>query len=172
MSKTMNIYRMMSAGLFIMILIAGCSSTDKVAPVQPHQVCLDTTVERLSNLTDEELSEALNNADDLNGLGDCWISLVKAYLDEGWDIPRKHLVKAIKTFNKRQHEKYFHKSLYRYFTVIAENPGSYRPEDRNLLDSYCSYLINSAESNRDRNLIYAKHFCRQLDQDLYARYFG
>ena len=172
MSKAMNIIRVMSAGLFIGMLLAGCISAQKDTAVSPQQVCSETLAEGLSSLTDSELSGLLNDTDDGNGLDDCWILLVKASLDEGRDIPRKHLVKAVKIFNRRQHEQYFHKTLYRYFTVITENPDSYRPEDRKLLYSYCSYLINNAESSHDKYLRLTKQFCRKLDRSLYTRLFG
>ena len=171
MSKTISIIRVLSAGLLIGMLIVGCTSTKKVTADHPQHICSEFTVAGLSSLSDSELSELLSSTDDGIGLDNCWIALVKASLDEGRDIPRKHLVKAVRIFNKRQHEQYFHKTLYRYFTVIAENPGSYRPEDRKLLDSYCSYLINSAESNRDRRLRHVKLFCQKLDRNLYARFF-
>jgi hypothetical protein len=171
MSKTMIIFRVMLAGLFIGVLLAGCVSTEKIADLRLGQICSETTAERLSDLTDSELHELLNAADDGSGIDDCWITIVKASLDEGRNIPRRHLVQAVKIFNNRQHEQYFHKSMYRYFTVISENPSIYRPVDRTLLDSYCSYLINSAETNRDSKLRQIKWFCRKLDRSLYARYF-
>jgi hypothetical protein len=172
MSKAMNILRVMSAGLLSVMLLASCTSTKKVTAVGPQQICSEITTERLSSMTDSELSGLLDDTDDGNGLDDCWILLVKTSLDDGRYIPRKHLVKAVRIFNKRQHEQYFHKTLYRYFTVIAENPGSYRPEDRKLLYSYCSYLINNAESSRDKYLRLTKQFCRKLDRNLYTRLFG
>lgn len=171
MSKIKHIIKVMPAGLVIGILLAGCVSAKKVAVIPPQPVCSEAAAGDLSDLTDSELIGLLDGAVDGSGLDDCWIPLMQASLDENREIPQAHLVKAVKTFNKRQYEPYFHKALYRYFKAITDNPGVYRPEDRKLLETYCSYLINSAESSRDRNLRQAKLLCRKLDGNLYARLF-
>jgi hypothetical protein len=61
--------------------------------------------------------------------------------------------------------------MVRYLADIAKGKAPYRPEDRLLLENYCSVLINSAHSTRDKNLGQAQVLCRKLDAGLYRKFF-
>jgi hypothetical protein len=102
---------------------------------------------------------------------ECWIPLMQKALDQKDDLPLAHLANALKVFNKQRHQRYFHLATYRYFSALIKGSRPYGPEDRQLLEMYCRYVINVAANVQDPNLSNAKLLCRRLDRDLYARLF-
>jgi len=149
----------------------GCAGTKRVAVVKPQPSCSEAVRSDLQSISDNELVLLLNESQSEGGQDDCWIALVKLGLDNNRDIPRTHLAEAVKIFNQREHEAHFHKAVYRYLADLSKNPSKFRAEDQRLLQAYCSYLINSVQSQQDPNLQQVKLICKRLDQSLYARLF-
>jgi len=168
-AKTVFIFLLMgfvvTAGLF------GCVSQKRMAVVKTEPTCAEALAEGIQGLSDYEVSQILDSALASKDTDGCWIPIMKQSLSENRDIPHRHIVEAVKTFNKHRYEGFFHKAVHRYFANLAKNPEKYRPEDQRFLETYCSFLINNAENSRDKHLRQAKLFCRSLDQNLYARLF-
>ena len=151
--------------------IAGCVTQKKATVVLAKPTCEEALSGRLRILSDSEVGDLLDKALREDRIDGCWIPLMEISLTENRGIPRKHLVKAVKVFNKHSYEALFHMAVHRYFADIAKGASRYREEDRKLLGAYCSYLINSVVSAEDQNLKQAKLLCRKIDRDLYARLF-
>ncbi|RJQ48792.1 MAG: hypothetical protein C4530_24160 [Desulfobacteraceae bacterium] len=171
MRKTKTTLLLLSAGLFLAASLLGCTASRKAAVIKPAPNCTEALAGSFNDLSENELSDLLDQTSSETRLESCWIPLMKKGLDDNRDIPHAHLLKAVKVFNKKQHEVYFHKAVYRYLAGLTQTPNRYRMEDRNLLETYCSYLINSAATSKDERLDHAKVLCRKLDRDLYAGLF-
>ena len=127
--------------------------------------------EGIGGFSDNELAELLDKALEEGRVDECWMPLMREALSAKRDIPHRHLAKAVKVFNRRRHETLFHIAVYRYLADLAGGRGEYRAQDRRLLETYSSYLINNAGSSSDENLRQAMLLCRKLDRDLYAQLF-
>jgi len=157
--------------LCVTVSLLGCTIPNRAAVIRPAPNCTEALAGGFTDLSDNALSDLLDRASSEAHLDSCWIPLMKKGLDENRDIRPPHLLKAVKVFNKKQHEAHFHKAVYRYLADIAKTPGRYRVEDRRLLESYCSHLIQSAATRGDDHLGHAKLLCSRLDPDLYAKFF-
>jgi hypothetical protein len=168
--KTLSLF------LVAVFALAGIMSTGcvphRMAAVVAAPTCSAALSQGISGYSDYELAEVLNDSDTGGSLEDCWIPVMKQALDANRAIPYPHLVKAVKVFNKKRHEAYFHKAVQRYLAEIARGGGSYRPEDRQLLETYTRYVIHNAYSSSDPNLAQAKIYCHKLDQALYNKFFN
>lgn len=171
MIKTKSILILMCLGLLATSGIVGCTYSKRVAILLPEPICSEAASKGIHHLSDNELVKLLNRSENDESLNGCWIPLIKAGLDANRDLPGHHLKKAIKVFNQRRYEIYFHKAIYRYYAGLINKPARFDDNNRALLESYCSYLINTAESSRDEHLVQAKLICRKLDGNLYARLF-
>jgi hypothetical protein len=171
MLKTKPILIFMCLGFLAASGVAGCTFAKRAAIVLPEPTCSEVVLKGIHNLSDNELARLLNRSENDESRSECWIPLMKASLDTNRDIPGRHLKKAVKVFNRRRYETYFHKSIYRYYANLIDRPDGYDENNRALLESYCSYLINTAKSSRDEHLVHAKLISRKLDGHLYARLF-
>ena len=106
--------------------------------------CEEALSTGLQGFSDNELAMFLDNSLAEDRKSECWIPIMETSLNENREIPHRHLAEAVKTFNKRRYEALFHKAVYRYLSDVAKGKAAYRPEDRLLLENYCSFLINSA----------------------------
>ena len=171
----MNLKKTISVNLAVVLIsmatFFGCTGLRKAAVVMPQLTCAEAVGSSIHNISDNELAALLDESQGEDRRDSCWVPLVKLGLDDKRDIPRAHLVTAVKVFNQREHEAYFHKAVYRYFADLSKNRSGFRPEDRRLLQAYSSYLINSAHSQEDPNLKQAKLLCKRLDRNLYAKLF-
>ncbi len=158
--------------LIYLCLSTGCAQSRKAVPVIAQSACTCEEVETsgIRGFSDHEVAELLDQAlaDERN---DCWMPVMEQCLNQSRDISQRHLAKAVHVFNKRHQEDLFHKAVLRYFTNLAKGQNSYGPQDRLLLETYCSYLINNATTRHDSNLQQASLLCHRLDQDLYGRLF-
>ena len=171
MIKYKSIIVLMCLGLLAASGIVGCTYSKRAAIILPEPTCSEAASKGIHHLSNNELVRLLNRSENDESLSGCWIPLMKAGLDANRDLPGHHLKKAIKVFNQRRYETYFHKAIYRYYADLINRPDRYDENNRALLESYFSYLINTAESSRDEHLVHAKLICRKLDGNLYARLF-
>jgi hypothetical protein len=162
---------MAAAALLLALAGGGCMSNHKAVVVAPEPTCEEALATGVEGFSDHEVARFLDSALSEDRTSGCWSPLMEACLNQNREIPHRHLAEAVKVFNKRRYEKLFHKAVYRYLADIAKGEAPYRPEDRLLLESYCSLLINSAHTAQDRNLGQAQVLCRQLDAGLYSRFF-
>jgi len=171
----MNLKKTIPINLAVVLILTatffGCTGLRKAAVIMPQPTCAEAVGSGIRNTSDNDLTALLDESQGEDRRDSCWVPLVKLGLDDKRDIPRAHLAKAIKVFNKREHEAYFHKAVYRYFADLSKNRSGFRPEDRRLLQAYSSYLINSVRSQEDPNLKQAKLLCKRLDRNLYAKLF-
>ena len=171
MNRTNKKIIFLSIGIFLISGVFGCVGQKRMSVIKPEPTCAEALAAGIKAYSDYEIAQLLDSALENKDMDGCWIPLVKQCLDDKREIPARHLVEAVKTLNTNRHEDYFHKAVYRYFAGLAENPEKYRPEDRRFLETYLSFLINTAESNRDKHLGQAKLLCQKLDRNLYARLF-
>ncbi|MBN2705707.1 MAG: hypothetical protein JXR89_04615 [Deltaproteobacteria bacterium] len=164
---------LMVGGIFLWIMgLTGCASHDSATLSHPScKVALGDNYHRLTDfeivrLLDEALLEECNEC-----LYNCWIPLMKKALQEGRDLPRKHLLQAVKVFNQKQHDKFFHLAAYSYFDNLVRSRETYREIDRKFLRAYCTTLVNHSRTRDDRQLVKAMELCRRLDQELYRKIF-
>jgi hypothetical protein len=153
------------------IAFSGCTPHRKAAVV-PSPSCSQALGGGLSGYSDYEIAELLDKAQNESGLEQCWIPLMQSCLDQRREIPRHHLAKAVHEFNKNRYSSYFHQAVQRYLGDIAKTGGSLSPQDRRLLETYCSFVINNARYGSDENLTHAKYLCKRLDPELYAKFFN
>ena len=168
---TIILLLLLAVGGFLTAGLSGCVGAKRAAVIRPAPDCTEALAGGFTDLSDNALSDLLDQAALDTRPEACWIPLMKKALDENRDISRTHLLRAVKVFNKKQHEDYFHKAVYRYLADIAKTSGRYRVEDRRLLENYCSYLIQSAATRADDHLGHAKLLCKRLDPELYAKFF-
>ena len=157
--------------ILLMIGVSGCIWGQKAVVVGAGPTCEEALSTGLQGFSDDELAGFLDSSLAEDRKSDCWIPIMKASLNENREIPHPHLAEAVKTFNKRRYEELFHKAVYRYLSDVTRGKAAYSPEDRLLLENYCSFLINSAGSAHDKNLGQAQVLCRKLDAGLYSRFF-
>lgn len=157
--------------LLIALLSGGCMSSRQAVVVGPVPTCEEALSTGLQGFSDDELAGLLDRSLSEDRMTGCWMPIMETCLNENREIPHRHLAKAVKTYNKRRYEDVFHKAVYRYLADIAKGKAPYRPEDRLLLENYCSVLINSAHSVGDKNLGQAQVLCRRLDGGLYQKFF-
>jgi len=159
--------------IFLLFILgtSGCTLGQKAIVVGPGPTCQDVLSTGLHGFSDYEVARLLDRGLKNDLKSECWIPIIKICLDENREIPRVHLAEAVKTFNRRRYENLFHKSVYRYLADAAKGKAQYRDEDHFLLESYCSFLINSANNINDKNLGQAQVLCRKLDPDLYSKFF-
>ncbi len=158
--------------LLLGLLLTGCAGQKAMVMVPPS--CQDALGANYHELTDHEIARLLDEALDeecSSCLDNCWIPLMRRCLDDGRDIPHRHLVQAVKTFNQEQYRRYFHMAVYRYFFDLSRGRGDYRPVDRQLLRSYCAMLVRNSDSRHDPRLAQAMELCQRLDPDLYSKMF-
>jgi hypothetical protein len=155
----------------LMIGASGCVWDQKAVVVGAAPTCEEALSTGLQGFSDDELAVFLDNSLAEDRKSECWIPIMEASLNENREIPHRHLAEAVKTFNKRRYEALFHKAVYRYLSDVARGKATYNPEDRLLLENYCSFLINSAGSAHDKNLGQAQVLCRKLDTGLYSKFF-
>ena len=172
----MTIRRQITGGLLVVSLLfmlvgTGCMFGRKAVVVGAAPTCKEALSTGLQGFSDDELAGFLDSSLAEDRKSECWIPIMEICLKENREIPHRHLAEAIKAFNKRRSEELFHKAVYRYFADVAKGKAAYRPEDRLLLESYCSLLINSARSAHDKNLAQAQVLCRKLDAGLYKKFF-
>ena len=156
--------------LMVAVGVSGCFGAKRVV-VMHQPTCSQALIVGLHHYSDEEISTLLDKAVAENDTQGCFIPLITHSLNENRHIDRRHLTEAVKIFNQRRYNTLFHKAMYRYFAELAKYPESYRPQDRTLLETYLSHLINTAENSADEQLAQAKLLCRTLDSHLYARLF-
>ncbi len=153
-------------------MVTGCA-TQKAMIIAPP-VCEDALGDRYHDFTDYEIAHLLDEAlidDCRHCLYDCWIPLMQRALDDSREIPHRHLLQAVKTFNQQQYSKYFHTAVYRYFRDLSRGEGAYRSVDRELMRSYCAMLVNDSYSRHDQKLAQAMELCQRLDPVLYGKMF-
>ena len=146
-------------------------TVNKPIPAIPEPTCQEALFAGLQGLSDNEVAGFLEKGLTDDGKDECWIEIMNICLNENREIPHKHLVEAVKTFNMKRHEDLFHKAVYRYLSGIAKGKTQYRAEDRTLLENYCSLIINNAKSLNDKNLGQTQVLCKKLDPDLYSKFF-
>jgi hypothetical protein len=161
----------LAAVVFLVSAGSGCVGTKRAAVVDTAVTCSEALRYGLQNYPDTEIEMFLDKAEANGDMEGCWIPVITRSLDENRDIPKRHLVTAVKVFNKRRYEAVFHKAIYRYFAALSKQPDTYGSVERQILEDYCSYLINRAASRRNENLNNAKLLCKRLDRDLYTRLF-
>ncbi|BBO86020.1 hypothetical protein DSCO28_65860 [Desulfosarcina ovata subsp. sediminis] len=149
----------------------GCAVSQPTKIVRQTPTCHEAVSSGLIGLTDEEVNDLLDHARSDGNISACWVPLFTACLEQDRPISRDHLIFAVKTFNKKIERERFHRAICRYFIGISDDAAVYRSEDRQLLKAYCSYLIQSAENSQDIKLRDIKLICRNLDRDLYSRFF-
>ncbi len=158
--------------LSLSFMMTGCANRSAMIIAPP--TCEEALGDRYHDFTDYEiarlLDEALADASQ-DCLYDCWIPLMQRALDDSRDIPHRHLLQAVKTFNQQQYGNYFHTAIYRYFRNLSRGEGSYRSVDRELLRTYCAMLVNDSYSRHDQKLAQAMELCQRLDPDLYGKMF-
>ena len=155
----------------LMIGVSGCVWDQKAVVVGAAPTCEEALSTGLQGFSDDELALFLDNSLAEDRKSECWIPIMETCLNENREIPHRHLAEAVKTFNKRRYEALFHKAVYRYLSDVTRGKATYSPEDRLLLENYCSFLINSAGSAHDKNLGQAQVLCRKLDTELYRKFF-
>ncbi len=161
------------APIILMALLAlvftGCVHQQQ-AVVAPRPICSDALAGSLADMTDNEIAVMLDEASaDRNK--ECWIPLMEKLLAGQREIPHRHLVEAVKTFNKQRYADTFHRAVYRYLANLAQGKADYGPADRDLLEAYAGHTIRQATSAKDRNLRQAQLLCQRLDRDLYTKLF-
>ena len=163
--------RLLTLCLLFVLVSAGCMFNRNAVVVGTGPTCEEALTSGLQGFSDDELARFLDNSLAEGRKSECWIPFMETCLKENREIPHQHLAEAVKTFNKRRTETLFHQATYRYLADIAKGKAPYRPEDRLLLENYCSVLINSAHSTHDKNLGQAQVLCRKLDAGLYRKFF-
>jgi len=119
-----------------------------------------------------DLEAFLDQSIDNNSMETCWKPLIKRCFDEGKDVNRDHVILAVKKFNLKKQENYFHKAVYRYFYDIMERKVQYKNDiDKQFLEAYCRYAIKRASSKNDNVLMQAKLICQRVDPWLYNKIF-
>jgi hypothetical protein len=159
-------------GIIGLALSMTACSSQRAEIIPP--TCQEAVGDRYYNLTDYEVARLLdeNLVQDCNEcLESCWMPLMQRALDDNRAIPHRHILKAVKVFNQKQYDKYFHVALYRYFRDLSQGRGQYRAVDRELLRSYCSKLVQNSYTQQDEKLSQTMELCRRLDPDLYGKMF-
>jgi len=159
-------------GIIGLALSMTACSSQRAEIIPP--TCQEAVGDRYYNLTDYEVARLLdeNLVQDCDAcLESCWMPLMKRALDDNRAIPHRHILKAVKVFNQKQYDKYFHVALYRYFRDLSQGRGQYRAVDRELLRSYCSKLVQNSYTQQDEKLSQTMELCRRLDPDLYGKMF-
>jgi len=128
----------------LMIGVSGCVWDRKAVVVGAAPTCEEALSTGLQGFSDDELALFLDSSLAEDRKSECWIPIMETSLNEHREIPHRHLAEAVKTFNMRRYETLFHKAVYRYLADAARGKAAYTPEDRLLLEDYCSFLINSA----------------------------
>jgi hypothetical protein len=172
----MTIRKTITSGLLIILLllaagVSGCATHDQRIVVTPAPTCEEAVANGLNGFSDHELALLLDDSLAESRKSQCWIPIMEMCLEQHRAVPHRHLAEAVAVFNKRRYEPLFHKAVYRYLSDVAKGKAAYGPKDRLLLETYCSFLINSAGTADDRNLRQTQMLCRRLDQNLYARFF-
>jgi len=158
--------------IFLLALFTGgCMSTRNAVVVGSGPTCEEALSTGLDRYSDHEVAKFLDTGLAEGRISECWMPVMEICLQENREVPHRHLAEAVKVYNQQRYEVLFHKAVYRYLAHVAKGKAPYRPEDRLLLESYCSVIINSAETVRDRNLGQAQALCRKLDQGLYRKFF-
>ncbi len=155
----------------LMLMMTACSS--QRAEIIPP-TCREALGDGYYNLTDYEVTQLLDEnlvTDCDSCLESCWLPLMERALTDNRAIPHRHIVKAVKVFNQKQYEKYFHLALYRYFSDLSRGQGQYRAVDRELLRNYCSQLVKESFTRQDKKLSQTMELCRRLDPELYSKMF-
>ncbi|HDS16747.1 MAG TPA: hypothetical protein ENN66_09125 [Proteobacteria bacterium] len=164
---------LMMGGIFLWLMgLTGCASHNTTALAPPS--CEVALGENYYRLTDFEIVRLLDEAllEECNGcIYNCWIPLMEKALQDGRDLPRKHLLQAVKVFNQKQYDKFFHLAVYRYFENLDRSREAYREIDRKFLRAYCATLVNQSRTRDDRLLVKTMELCRRLDQELYRKMF-
>ena len=156
--------------LLFWLVLFGLSSCAHQKPVCP--TCFDLVGGSLSQASDAQIATLLDEARGKGEIDSCWKPLIKKCLDERRNIPHDHITHAVKVFNKRRDEEYFHKAVLRYFQeIIRRDDLKYREVDREFLKAYCHYTITRATKPEDPELLQAKDLCRRLDPYLYKHIF-
>jgi len=162
---------LLTLSLLFMMMSAGCMFNRNAVVVGTGPTCEEALTSGLQGFSDDELARFLDNSIAEDRKSACWIPVMETCLKENREIPHQHLAEAVRTFNKQRYKDLFHRAVYRYLVDIAKGKAPYRPEDRLLLENYCSVLINSAHSTHDKNLGQAQVLCRKLDAGLYHKFF-
>ena len=166
--------KLIFSGIIVFCLGFLSCAHKQVVVSPPPLTCSDLLQSSFSMAGDEEIKTILDEAKDKDQM-ECWVPLVKKCLDKKRDIPHRHVTYAVKTFNKKKDELYFHKAVLRYFLdmIRAGTKIKYRPDiDRPFLKAYCHYAITRATTQQDPILLQAKDICRRLDPYLYEHFFG
>jgi hypothetical protein len=158
-----------AASLLLLLAVgAGCANTK---PQAYHYSCRDALSIGLEGFSDSRIAAYLDEAAAGDDLQACWLPMVKACLEQDRAIPRAHLARAIQQFNREGDQRLFHLAVYRYLAGFARTGDRLGPADQDLLEAYCSYLINDAKTRRDAELQQAMVLCRRLDPPMYRRLF-
>ncbi len=158
-------------GLCLGLMLLGCAGGKKAVVVAPSPTCEEVVARGIGGYSDRELKSILDDAAENERWEACWLPVMEACLDERREIPQAHLSRAVHMFNKRRFEARFHQAVYRHLSNAARGEARYGEEDRVLLKSYCSFVIQEAETKRDERLAQAELLCRRLDPELYTRLF-
>ncbi len=166
-----NTVCLISAVFFLLTFAPGCATQQNTFTEIPAATCSDVLASGIGPFSDSELAGILDDALYSDNIEECWKPVMKACLEDRRDIPLKHLKKGVKVFNQQKYKNVFHTAVYRYLSAVAKGEGEYRQEEKDLLEVYCSYLINSSISKDNDNLRQAMLLCKNLDPALYSRIF-
>lgn len=102
----------------------------------------------------------------------CWKDTMARSLEQGRNIPVKHLALAVHEFNRRQTQDVFFLVAYQYFTKIIQGQERYGHNQKALLNQYVSLAITKADNKQEMNLKKAMLVCERLDQEMYNKLFN
>ncbi|MCP3872064.1 MAG: hypothetical protein GY699_02775 [Desulfobacteraceae bacterium] len=170
--------RYLSSILFlglIVVITQGCLGKNETVELMPGPGtpvdCEEMLLMSTRSIPDDDFSQALDRSYYGTGFGTCWKPLMRSALKENRRIPKRHLAKAIHVFNRNDSKAEFSSAVDMYFKEIINGNGSYQKNEKKLMVQYLSFVINDAQSKRDKRLAKAKIVCSRLDPDLYSKVF-
>lgn len=161
--------------LVMFVLIQGCVAKKETVELMPLEDDPVTCNEMLSmdqpSVSHHDMILALDNSLSGSTFDTCWKPLMRMAVEQQWDIPLRHLGKAVHVFNRNDSKEVFFSSVYLYLKGVLNGKGQYRVKEKRLLAEYLSVTIAGAQSRQDRQLEKAKLICSRLDPKLYEKFF-
>lgn len=156
--------------LTLCVMVTACTPLPpKVEKVKPPITCQQAQYNDYATVSDQQLVQFLDQSIGAENINQCWQPTLSAALQQQRNIPRQHLVHALKMFNHRRDSELFHLAVRQYLTTLSAI--DYHHEQRQLLVAYSRYLIEHVSSNADPRLGEVKVLCAELDQGLYRKLF-
>lgn len=147
--------------LLVVCVLSGCVGTGTFNA----KMCSDGDFSALAGADDQELRRLLDlsteHPDCRQGLLHFAVSHKRHILNQ------EERREAMRVMNERRFSTEFHSVLRDYYRGIAHGESSYRPEDREILESYLQAVLARATFKQDSQLVEVLALTRTVDPRLY-----